>query len=495
MQKGGLHWDDPADYDRMRDVLARANFSREGIRAKIGLESTADRDATGKEIRRHRTSDGGPLSTLMRTFMLAIPVDRERFREAVAPMTIEGWERAGLITVEGSNVLPAVHIATHGSLLLAYDMVNTNYVPIASDHVMGLGPSSRTLANATVRHEHVRTMDLGAGCGVQSLLAAAHSDEVVATDTNPRALNMTAFNARLNGYDNVACLEGSLFEPVKDRRFDLIVSNPPFVISPKTEYIYRDSGLPADEMCRQIVRQAPSHLVEGGYCQLLTNWAHVAGEDDTERIREWFAGTGCDAWIIRKETQESAVYAQAWLGHTEGHSSPERRAELFEQWMRYYDEMRIEAVSAGIICLRNSGRQDAWFHIEDCLPTSSTPWGDWVERCFVLQDLLHADPAAFLNTPLRTSPSVLLEMQHAQSPDGWIVSNTQVRHAHGLAFADAVSPLLADLVSQLIEPASPRSVIQGLQANADGQIPESDIANILGALRQLVAHGMLLPVG
>ena len=73
---------------------------------------------------------------------------------------------------------------------------------------------------------------IGPGCGIQALLAAKHSERVVATDVNPRALAFAAFNAALNGIDKIEFRLGDGFAPVEGESFDLIVSNPPYVISP-----------------------------------------------------------------------------------------------------------------------------------------------------------------------------------------------------------------------------------------------------------------------
>ena len=68
----------------------------------------------------------------------------------------------------------------------------------------------------------------------------SHSQHVVATDVNPRALAFTELNAALSGLDNVECRRGSLFEPVEGEQFDLIVCNAPFVVSPERRWTYRD---------------------------------------------------------------------------------------------------------------------------------------------------------------------------------------------------------------------------------------------------------------
>ena len=55
-------------------------------------------------------------------------------------------------------------------------------------------------------------------------------------------------------------MKGELFEPVPGLTFDLIISNPPFVISPEMRYMYRDSGMQGDQVSRNIARQAPQFL-------------------------------------------------------------------------------------------------------------------------------------------------------------------------------------------------------------------------------------------
>ena len=65
---------------------------------------------------------------------------------------------------------------------------------------------------------------------------------MTAVDVNPRALRYAALNARLNGLANVETREGSWLEPVADERFDLVVCNPPYVLSPDRDYLFRDGG-------------------------------------------------------------------------------------------------------------------------------------------------------------------------------------------------------------------------------------------------------------
>src|SRR5690606_16888635 len=93
-------------------------------------------------------------------------------------------------------------------------------------------------------------LDLGTGCGIQAMHARRFARRVVATDISERALRYARLNAGLNGLDGIEFRLGSLYEPVAGERFDRIVTNPPFVITPRTPevpaYEYRDGGLEGD---------------------------------------------------------------------------------------------------------------------------------------------------------------------------------------------------------------------------------------------------------
>src|SRR6185436_6041314 len=112
------------------------------------------------------------------------------------------------------------------------------------DHVLGVSASTAALAGATIRRPIDGAFDLGTGCGVQAVHAAAHCSRVVASDVNPRAIALATLTIELNGLDQVSVRLGDRFDPVAGEHFDLIVSNPPYVISPLRRYLFRDSGLP-----------------------------------------------------------------------------------------------------------------------------------------------------------------------------------------------------------------------------------------------------------
>ncbi|GAA3052364.1 hypothetical protein GCM10020000_37330 [Streptomyces olivoverticillatus] len=224
-----------------------------------------------------------------------------------------------------------------------------------SQLVLGVGGASTTLAGITVRTPVASALDLGTGSGIQALHAAQHATKVTATDLNPRALHFARLTLALSGAPEADLREGSLFEPVAGETYDLIVSNPPFVISPGARLTYRDGGMGGDDLCRTLVQQAADRLNDGGYCQLLANWQHIEGEDWRERLSSWVP-RGCDAWIVQREVQDVAQYAELWLRDGGDHrAGPEQYAARYDAWLEEFAARKTKGIGFGWITLRKNG--------------------------------------------------------------------------------------------------------------------------------------------
>ena len=245
--------------------------------------------------------------------------------------------------------------------------------------MLGISSASTSLAQLTMREPVGRALDLGTGCGVQALHLAGHADEVVATDVNSRALWMTRLNAALNGAE-VEVRDGSFFEPVTGERFDLISTNPPFVISPATgeRLVYRDSGLPGDRVVEHIVRTGPDHLTDGGWLQVLANWSIVEGRPWDERLGSWLR-EDCDALVVQRETLDPSAYVELWLKDSGHHGGPEY-AQRYDTWLSWLEESGIEGIGFGWINVRlgGSGRHELieWpYDVEQPIGPAIHDWG------------------------------------------------------------------------------------------------------------------------
>ena len=486
-----------ADYAAARECFVAAGYITENVAKRLGVEAVPTVGTANHPLFLWRTRGGDALDTFVRLFLMAVPVARPAAQAALGNIPLDRWLDAGLLApaggASGDDVAATVRLVPYAGLLLASDLNPRTADEVRADYVMGVGAATVTLANATIRRPVDSTLDLGSGCGTLALLAAPHSGEVVAVDRNARAIDFGRFNSLLNDVSNVTHVEGNLFEPVAGRRFDLIVTNPPFVISPESRYLFRDSGMRGDEICRTIVRQAPQHLNEGGYCQMLCNWAHIASEDWQRHLASWFEGSGCDAWVIRSETQDAAVYADVWLRQTEKHHL-EKSPQLFEEWMGYYQRNGIEAVSAGLITMRRRSGGRNWVRIEDAPPKMFGPVGEDVATGFEVRTFLdEADDDALMAARLRVDPRVRLEQQCEPGEGGWRVLESTLSKFAGFGHRGRADPYVARLICACTGTRPTRELIEELAGDL-GRTAAEVAPPVLGVARQLVQQGFLAPV-
>jgi SAM-dependent methyltransferase len=478
----------PADHRRIRDTLAAAGYDDQGVSEVLG-ESVSS--LAGKKLPPllRRTAGGSPLNTLVRLFLLGVRVRTDQAQAALGP-DLGWWAEGGLVTLDGEEVEATVQLRCYQTLVVAFDFHRRGGAPLRPDYVMGISASSLTLAGLTVRPPSRSTLDLGAGNGFQAFLAAQHSDRVVATDRNPRAVAMAAFNADLNGLGSVECREGDLFEPVADETFDLIVSNPPFIVSPDNAFYFLHSGMNGDEVCRTIARQAPGHLKEGGYCQFLANWTEVAGEDWRDRLAGWFEGTGCDALVLRRGSTAPDEYAATWI-ESDGVEDFERS---FDTWMRYYARLGVEAIDSGLITMRRSAAGPSWYAAEDSPETMTFPAGADLLGRFAAEDFLgaHAGDDALLATRLRLAPDVRLDQQLIPADGGWALLGGQLRRTQGLHWSGGVDLDGAALLARCDGTHTMADLLEELAQSLGPDAGELRAA-WPGTVRRLVSCGFLVP--
>lgn len=480
------------DFARTRDLLTSAGYTDKAMLELVDIPASSLPHDGGAALALASADKGSPLETLIHLFLVGAPVDARAVRRALQPMALEPWAEGGLLTLEGDKVRAQVRILPFRGFWLAHDLPQRRQ---REDYVMGVGTSTLRLLEVAIRRPIRAMLDLGSGCGTHALFAARHAAKVIATDLNPRAVLFARFNFALNGASSVEALGGSLFEPVAGRKFDLVLSNPPFVISPDSRYIYRDGGLPGDAFCERLVREAPAVLEEGGYCQILCSWAHVRGEDWRDRLTRWFRDCGCDAWVMRTETEEGAAYAYTWIRQTEA-EEPVRMGELHRRWMESYRQQGIERVSTGVITMRKASGRSNWLRLDDSPPRILGPCGDDIELVFTLRDFLETarDDARLLKARLRVSPVAELRQKLTPSEGAWIAEDMDLSREQGLGAVARVDAYVAGLVGRCDGRRTLDELIEELAA-ALGRSREEVAPPMLLIVRQLIERAILLPEG
>ncbi|MBP2473563.1 methylase of polypeptide subunit release factors [Crossiella equi] len=485
--------------DQLRAAFLAAGYSTDGTLAVLGPQAHAALGRGELEPAARAVRDAGALGTLVRLFLLAEPVPEREAAAALRPLTVADAVRAGLLRTDGEVVRAALDVRPYGdeqgSWWVISDLdADARGGAVPTDHVLGVGHASLSLARATARRPVGTLLDLGTGCGVQSLHASRHAEQITATDLSGRALALASATFRLNQID-VETTRGEWFAPVAGRRFQQVVCNPPFVVGPpRVDYVYRDSGLSGDGASELVVRQIPGHLADGGVGQLLASWLHVKGQDWEERVSSWLPAEGLDAWFVQRDVADPALYVGTWLRDAGvDPRSPEGR-ERAGRWLDWFAENDVEGIGFGFVTLRHTQQGPADVVCEDLRQAYDDPLGPetaaWLDRVAWLRQ--HGSDAALLDARLTVPDQVVLEEVFSPAEEGWEELVRRLHRQDGPGWQHDLDDLSAALLSGA-RGHLPLSDLLGLLSAGHGVPYDLLVMGALPAVRNLVKHGMLVP--
>ena len=434
------------DLSGLRDLLESEGFSEERLRRLMSfVEGEVALDPVALEL---KTRAGTRFDVLLRLFFLARSEPREQVVERLTRPVCEQLLRLGVLREEEGALYAEGALIPMGPYYLIRDFwPNVSQRKKRTDYALGVGKATLNLADHTVRREGERVLDLGTGTGFQALLASEHAASVVGTDTNERALSFARFNAAINGRTSIETRAGSLYDPVREDSFDLIVANPPFVISPDTQYVYRDSGLPRDQISELVLRGAAQRLVPGtGMASVIFNWYSRAGEEPETRPREWISGSACDAYLLRLHEDEPLDYASTWLRSAHGEDHAAYRVAL-ERWLAAYDAEGMHRFHWGVCVLRKRATGEPWFRFEDkpALDRQGSCSAQLLRR-FGAEDLLRGTPEDLMSARLRLTDDHVMEMRLEQRESRFQILGQSLRQTVGYPYTGNLDTWVAGLV-------------------------------------------------
>jgi len=490
---------DPFDLAAPFDAAAfRANLDAAGYdRAGLGKLMRTIRPAEPIDLALldRRTADEGAFETVARLFRLGLTASPERLQKAVPSVRVEQLMDVGLVRRDGDRVRATVRIDVHRDLLVCSDFVSfLRDVPLANNHVLGVGPGALSLAALTPQSAVESALDLGTGGGIQALLAAQHAERVVATDICPRALNFAAMNARLNGIDNIELRAGSFFEPVAGEKFDRIVANPPFVISPSSRLVYRDGGLQGDQVCELVARGVPGHLEEGGFALILLNWHHARNEEWKARPTTWTQGNGCDVRWMHFDDEDPASYAASWLRQEE-RQDPASSARMLDDWIRYYETAGIEHIALGAVVMQKCSDRPNWLRCDHIpLSVSLEACGDQIERVFAAEDLLHrlGDDRELLTRKFKLHPGHRLEQHLTVRKGAWALDSNKLHITDGIDFCAQIDMPTMTFLAGLDGSRTVREAARPIAQSMDRKLEEIEPVGI-DITKRMLRLGLLVP--
>jgi len=463
----------------LRAAFVAAGYTVEGVAERLGTQANAAlaRNETTLAVRRTRSGDA--LDTMIRLFLLQQSVPKELVDKAFPGIDLVAL---GIVRDDRAVLDIRPFAEDEQQWWVVADLtpgLDGRREAMRSDYVLGIAPASLSLVHLTVPIKAERALDIGTGCGIQSLHLANRVDQIVATDVNPRALELAKATAALNRID-LDVRNGSLFEPVAGEQFDLIISNPPYVISPPdSQLTYRETSFAGDSLVQQLVQQAPQHLTDGGWCQLLANWTYVRGQDWRDRIASWTGDRS--AWVVQREQLDPAEYVELWLRDAGLHGTPAYQTR-YDEWLRWLDDQQVEAIGMGWITLHNvPGTLEA----EEWPYEIERPIGPHVLHRFERQEGL---PADLTGLHLVVAEDVIQET--TGQPGAEDPATIVLRRQRGMRRAEQVDTVMAGFVGACDGDLSVGQILAAL-AELLERPPVDVLSEYLPQIRRLLIEGFL----
>lgn len=471
----------------VRALLGEAGYTARGI-AGVGVEPGLGVRAPDVPILLRALEPVEPLATLVRLFLLGTPVSHRDATRTLGHVSVRLLERARLVKAAHGLLVPSLRLTPWRGMLVAHDPDPPG--ELWGSHVAGPTPAADTLLDLVCVHDG-SVLDLGTGCGLIAVALADRVDRVVATDVNPAALEYAAVTAVLNDAVNVETRSGSLFEPVAGDAFDWIVSNPPFVISPEIDLLFRHSEFGRDQMSKSIVRSSAAHLRDGGLATVMVNWVQPRDATWADVLADWVAPTGCDAVALLHGIEDPLAYALRW-NVREQQLRPDTHPATIDRWLSHFRSEGIEAIGTGAIVLRRQTAHAPWFHPLELTAPNSGDAGPQVAAILAGRDHLaiRPDDAGLLADVFEVAGPHRVEQTLTSGHGGYVIGPGRLLPASGLGLTTLVEPELIPVLLQLDGERSLRAIV-GEVAAATGRDADAVAAGAQALVRRLLEHGLV----
>jgi methylase of polypeptide subunit release factors len=427
--------------------LSQSGYDIQTIRDQIGLAEVPWRKLRNRQYLLYLTRPDTPVHTLGQLFYSYQPVEEARLRRHVPADVLDLMLEADLLLMENGNAVAQCMLSPmEGVIVLADQLVSMESNP-RSDMVLPPNPTTQTLSRFMLRRPVRSALDFGTGSGILALLLSKQAESVLATDINPRAILFAQMSAALNGLENVEFVTGDGLEPVKGRRFDQVVANPPFFVSPTKDFVFCHTSMELDGFCRALVQNVPDYLNDDGFFQMISEWVQLEGQPWTARLADWFSAPGCDVMIWKAFDYNIGKYAQERLFESNP-LNPENDSEVFHSKIRFFQDKQVAGISGGLIAMHKRVGQN-WVRIQELNQTPHVPFGEDVLRRFTGYTVVKsvADEELVLFKP-KLAPAARLRQESEAAEGVWKPVYQRLEIIEGLLGSLAVDPLVSSVIAR-----------------------------------------------
>jgi precorrin-6B methylase 2 len=472
--------DDPT-LARLRARLLEIDLTPKKIEPIVGRTSAVHPLLRRPLLAYHLRNESGAFAIAARALMFGDPVGRPDLEAALGEVTPALLEAGLLVETEAGVVSPFSLVAIGPFYVL------TDELSQGGDAVMGLGPATVSLCSAAAPLRGVgRSLDLGCGAGTVALVLSASSERVVATDVNPRALELARFNLRLNAVSNVEVREGSVFEPVAGEKFDLIAAQPPFVpdASGGKGGTFMSGGPRGDEISLALLRGVHDMLTKDGRAIVMAEWGHgPTMATPADRIRQALGAAEIDALVFQFEPSSVDAHAAEYGAALHPGLGPAFEAEVVRR-RAHLAELGFDMMAPTLVALANAAGRKPSFDVIQAGPLGrAAPNARRIDRLVRARRLV-SSMDSLLSTRLRMVSGVVLREE--QVGPGADVTSTLAAILPPAAMSDPLrlNPIVLRLASAVHESRNARNGIDSYKRNYSSE----DTVEHLAAL---VANALL----
>lgn len=475
---------------QLTDYLRESGFTPSGVQQRIQSDSLPGRHLQNLPLLLYRTRDLDALNVLLRWFIVGEPVPKELAQRLIPSEILGLLAQCGLLDSTGETLASSVMFTPFENLWIATDTYSRLSQGTGVDDVLMINSTTIFLMNLAIRTPCRSLLDLGTGCGVVAVTMSQQvAQQVTATDLSSRSGIFARFNAWLNGRENVEVLTGDLFQPVAGRRFERILSNPPFYITPSSNRMFAENPMELDGFCRNLVKQAPAYLEEGGYLQMLFEWTEIEGQSWQDRLNEWFEGSGCDAVVWHGGSYDPVKYAQIRLPVVVAPAGREADCKNFDSWVEYYQTKKVKSIHAGFLAMRRRSGKN-WVHFERVPAEPALPAGDAILHAFAIRDQPLSDEL-LLTKKLQAIEGLQLRQVMEFRDQHWRPSrDVHMVQTSSLQMVQDLTPEVAEFVSKLDGSTTLGEVVESISLTA-GAPREKVQAECISVVKRLLSRGFV----
>ena len=356
------------EYSVVREFLRQAEYSEQAVCDRLGLRGLHDYLSGGQRpAPSARTEGPDALDILIRVFFEGYCLDRHLVERFVPSAVSESMEALGILCVSSADAgqfySPVALYPLCGLYIASDRWKNPDGSTLSpmQDYVFpAMHPLTYGFLESLPQSPCDRFLELCSGTAIAALSASARfARHSWAVDITRRSTQFGEFNRRLNQLSNVTVLQGNLYEPLGDARFDRIVAHPPYVPALEPGAIYADGGEDGESITRAVVQGLPRFLEPDGRFYCATMGVERVDEPYEQRVRQWLGAEQADfdVLFIAERSQTPAQFAYRATRNSKGDW------EKMRQWRTHLGNLKVRSLVNGMLVIQRKGAARSGFTV------------------------------------------------------------------------------------------------------------------------------------